>query len=120
MKKKTKSTKPPAPAKTAAKSPKKSAAPAVKKAAPKALVTSITAQIDVGFGNTLYLRGAGPGLSWDRGLLMTCVSDDQWSIAIAGASKPITCKFLLNDLVWCSGEDFVISQGRSVSFVPMF
>ncbi len=120
MKKTTKTTKKPAPAKNAVPSTKKTAAPAVKKAAPKAVVTTIAAQIDVGFGQALYLRGDGPGLSWEKGLLMICVSDDKWSIAIKGASKPIACKFLLNDLVWCAGEDYVVIPGRSVSFVPAF
>jgi len=120
MKKTTKKTKKPAPAKTAVTSSKKTAAPAVKKAAPKAVVTTIAAQIDVGFGQALYLRGDGPGLSWEKGLLMTCVSDDKWSISIANATKLIACKFLLNDLVWCAGEDFIVIPGRSVSFVPAF
>jgi hypothetical protein len=120
MKKTTKTTKSPAPAKTAAKSPKKTTAPVVKQAAPKAVVTSITAQIDVGFGNSLYIRGEGPGLSWDQGIAMKCDADNQWSIAFSDASKPIVCKFLLNDLVWCVGDDYVVAPGRSASFSPSF
>jgi hypothetical protein len=119
--KKTTKAKAPAPAKTEAKAPKKTAAaPAVKKAGAKAVVTTISAQIDVGFGNALYVRGEGPGLSWEKGALMTCVADDLWSIELANATKPIVCKFLLNDLVWCSGEDFVVPMNRSASFVPIF
>src|SRR5579872_5239985 len=34
---------------------------------------TIEAKIDVGFGNTLYLRGEGPGLSWTQGVPLTCV-----------------------------------------------
>jgi hypothetical protein len=30
-------------------------------------VTTIEAKIDVGFGNNLFVRGEGPGLSWEKG-----------------------------------------------------
>ena len=118
--KKTTKTKTPAPAKTVAKSPKKTTAPVVKQAASNAVITSITAQIDVGFGNALYIRGEGPGLSWEKGVLMTCLTDNKWSMSMPDARKPIVCKFLLNDLVWCAGDDFVVAPGRNASFVPIF
>ena len=59
----------------------------MKKAAPKPLATKIEAQIDVRFGNALYIRGEGPGLSWESGVLMTCVSDDKWSTTINSATS---------------------------------
>ena len=51
---------------------KKTAAPAKKKigATAEPPVTFISAKFDVGFGQHLYLRGAGPGLSWQQGLAM--------------------------------------------------
>ena len=123
MKKKTKITKitkTPAPAKTAAKSRKTTAAPAVKKSAPKAVVTSISAQVNVGFGNMLYIRGVGTGLSWNKGVVMSCVADDQWDISLADASGPVICKFLINDLIWCAGDDFVITPGTKMAISPVF
>ena len=120
MKKKTTTIKTPAPAKTAAKPAKKSAAPAVKKAPPKAVLTSISAQVDVGFGNTLYIRGSGPGLNWEKGIPMDCLADDTWSVSLREATQPVVCKFLLNDLIWCAGEDFVITPGSTVSLIPVF
>jgi len=107
-------------AKPATKSAKKTAAPKVKKSATKAVVTSIAAEIDVGFGNSLYIRGEGPGMSWEKGLLMTCVGPDKWVIDLSNAGGPIVCKFLLNDLIWNDGPDFVISPGTRVSVAPMF
>jgi hypothetical protein len=126
MKKKTKIvSKAPAPAKTAAAKPRKtatavSAAPAVKKSAPKAVVTVISAQVNVGFGNTLYLRGVGPGLNWDKGVAMNCVADDRWSVSIPDAANPVVCKFLINDLIWCAGDDFVITPGTKMAITPVF
>ena len=82
--------------------------------------TVIQANIDVGFGNTLYVRGEGPGLSWDRGAMMDCVKDDLWAFTIEAAAKPIIFKFLINDENWCSGDDYVVEPGNKIALVPSF
>ncbi len=131
MKKTTKTTKTKAltPAKKTVKTVKKTAAaPAAKKAkavvkkkaTPKISVTTITAAIDVGFGNTLFLRGEGPGLSWDKGVSLNCVTDTEWSINISGATKPVVFKFLLNDEVWNVGEDNTLAPGKVGNYEPQF
>jgi hypothetical protein len=91
-----------------------------KKPAVKTTRTTITAQIDVGFGNALYIRGEGPGLSWDKGLVMDCVADDQWIITISDATMPVVFKLLLNDITWCVGNDYVVEPGGSIALVPVF
>lgn len=112
-------------AKPAAKVAKKSlepaaAVPAVKPVPSKPVVTSITANIDIGFGNALYVRGEGAGLSWDRGSLMNCVTDSQWQISLGESARPIVFKFLVNDLSWSAGEDYSVAAGGAVSVVPTF
>lgn len=92
----------------------------VKKPAVKTTRTTINAQIDVGFGNALYIRGEGPGLSWDKGLVMDCVADDQWIITLSDATMPVVFKLLLNDITWCVGNDYVVEPGGSVAIVPVF
>ena len=82
--------------------------------------TTIAAKIDVGFGNALYIRGEGPGLSWDKGLVMDCISDDQWIVTISDAVAPIVFKFLLNDVTWCAGNDFMVAPGDSFMIEPTF
>ncbi|MCC6415063.1 MAG: hypothetical protein IT582_04050 [Opitutaceae bacterium] len=132
MKKTTKTTKTKAltPAKKAATAakPKTKAAPAVKKnkiakATPVTTApatTTISALIDVGFGNALYLRGEGPGLSWDQGLPMDCVADAEWSLIVHDAAAPLTFKFLLNDQTWCTGADYTLAPGKNGAFTPEF
>src|SRR5215212_4802422 len=71
------------------------AAPAVKSVASKAVVTTINARIDVGFGNALFLRGEGPGLSWEKGLAMECIENDLWRIVLAESARSYTFKFLI-------------------------
>ena len=94
--------------------------PVVKPVAPAAIRTTITATIDIGFGNALYLRGEGAGLSWDRGVLMNCVSDNTWLLELGESARPIIYKFLVNDLSWSAGEDYVVTPGTNVSVVPTF
>lgn len=94
--------------------------PAVKAAPASVVTTKIVALIDVGFGNTLYIRGEGPGLSWEKGIPLDCIADDQWSLSLAETSRPVVFKFLINDLTWSSGEDYVVQSGGSVSLTPTF
>jgi hypothetical protein len=100
--------------------PVAAAAPAVKPVPTKPVVTTVTAQIDIGFGNALFLRGEGAGLNWDTGLLMTCVNDHQWSVVLGESARPIVFKFLVNDLSWSAGEDYSVAAGSSVTLVPTF
>lgn len=125
MKKTTKKTAAPAAAKAAPK-PVKATKAAVKPAAPakkktgEPPVTFISAQIDIGFGNQLFLRGSGPGLSWDKGVAMDCVGTGLWTASVKNASMPVTFKVLVNDLSWSTGEDFVVAPGQSVTITPSF
>ena len=83
-------------------------------------LTTVTAKIDIGFGNTLYLRGEGPGLSWHQGAAMDCVDDDKWSITLPDAHRPVVCKFLVNDLTWSAGSDYLVEPGSAIVVVPTF
>ncbi len=98
------------------------AAPAKKKAkvASEPPATFITARIDIGFGNHLFVRGTGPGLSWENGTAMECVGSGLWTVAIKNAVKPVTFKVLVNDLSWSAGPDFVAEAGQSVTISPSF
>ena len=111
-----------APAATSAKAPAKKSAPAKKKAAATTapLVTTISAKVDIGFGNHLYLRGEGPGLSWDRGVAMDCINNVLWSTILKGATAPVIFKVLVNDLTWSTGKDYVVEPGQSVTIAPTF
>ena len=87
---------------------------------PKPVATTITARIDVGFGNSLHVRGDGPGLSWDRGVPMTCIADDQWQLVLGESARPFTFKIMVNDLTWCLGDDYTLESGGSVELTPEF
>jgi hypothetical protein len=101
---------------------KKTSAPAKKKPAvtTEPPATFISAKIDIGFGNHLYIRGTGPGLSWNHGLAMDCVGAGLWTVTVKHATAPVTFKVLVNDLSWSTGEDFAVEPGQSVTVVPSF
>ena len=107
--------------KTAGKTPAKKRA-ARKKTATKTNppTTTITAKVDVGFGNRLFLRGEGADLSWENGTLMECVDDDTWVWTTDQASAGIVFKFCLNDENWSLGDDLTVAAGGQVSVSPRF
>jgi hypothetical protein len=82
--------------------------------------TLIHAQIDVGFGNTLHIRGDGPGLSWHGGLAMVPVAANLWSFTVRGATAPFAFKVLVNDLTWNEGENYLIAPGTEITVMPVF
>src|SRR5262245_61137768 len=78
---------------------------------------TIEAKIDVGFGNTLYMRGEGQGLNWNRGVPLTCVDSSTWKWT-GEASDTLKFKLLLNDTVWSKGEDLVARPGQKIEVAP--
>lgn len=82
--------------------------------------TVIKAKIDIGFGNTLFLRGEGPGLSWDAGVPMNSEGSDTWTSTVSGAKSQVIFKFLVNDISWNVGEDYVVDPGSTVELAPSF
>ena len=86
----------------------------------RSATTSIIANVDVGFGNSLYIRGEGAGLSWDKGIELVNVSPYEWSFSTNAATGPVTFKFLINDEAWTDGDNLAVAPGgRSVSS-PVF
>lgn len=74
----------------------------------------------IGIGNKLYIRGDGPGLSWDKGVPMKFVSIGKWGWATDEATGPVACKLYKNDeTVALSGEVF-LEPGQHVEVTALF
>ena len=80
----------------------------------------VEARIDVGLGNTLFIRGQGDGLSWERGKPLTCVDASTWVWVSAQARDKVVFKLLLNDQIWAQGKDLFLEAGRKIEIVPSF
>jgi hypothetical protein len=101
--------------------PAKKAAVAKKVSQPaKTPVTKIVARVDVGYGNELYVRGEGAGLSWDKGKLMECIGSNEWVLTTDAAKTGVVFKFLINDSHWADGEDVTVSAGGTSISAPSF
>jgi hypothetical protein len=135
MKKTEKTIKTPAPAtKLTAPAPARKSTVAPKIKAPEATTTpapavvtkpkggriTIIANVDVGFGNSLYVRGDEPFLHWAKGTPLGNVAGNKWEIVLTGIDKPFEFKFLLNDTSWSTGENFTVSPGDTVTLSPAF
>lgn len=99
---------------------KKTTATKKKTTTKKSLKTSIVAYVDVGFGNTLYIRGEGAGLSWEKGTPLKNISATEWIFDITKATGTVTFKFLINDRIWAEGDDLTIAVGSKSISSPTF
>lgn len=107
--------------KTAAKKVAKKKSPAKTIPVKKAVETRIIARVDVGFGNSLYIRGEGAsGLSWDRGVLLDNVNPYEWTLSTKNAKSEITFKFLINDEIWAVGDNITVAKGDTSVSSPVF
>ncbi|MGP8198032.1 MAG: hypothetical protein ACLQU4_00845 [Limisphaerales bacterium] len=110
-------------AKTTAAMPAKpvAAAPKTPTQAPahSGAVTTIDVKLDVGFGNAVFLRGQGGGLTWERGVALSCVDGKTWRWS-GTVKDPITFKPLLNDKIWSAGTDLTVKPGQKLEIKPVF
>ncbi len=56
----------------------------------------------IGIGNRLFIRGTGPGLSWEKGAPLQFVSIGKWRWETNDASAPVQFKLYKNDDVLCA------------------
>ena len=84
------------------------------------IFTVVQAKIDVGYGNALYIRGQGDGLSWEKGKRLSSVDASTWVWVTDQAKDKLVFKLLLNDEVWARGEDLVVEAGQKTELAPSF
>lgn len=82
--------------------------------------TTIEAKIDVGFGNALFIRGEGAGLSWEKGVPLDCRDNSTWLWSGQNGRGHVEFKLLLNDAVWADGANLSVKPGEKVQVVPRF
>ena len=82
--------------------------------------TRIAVRYDVGFSNTLSIRGKGANLSWDRGIQLKNVKPDLWVWETEAPFTQIEFKVLVNDQTYEEGENRTLKQGSQVEYTPRF
>jgi hypothetical protein len=56
----------------------------------------------IGIGNRLFIRGEGPGLSWEKGVPLSFVSIGKWRWDTNDATSAVKFKLYKNDETECS------------------
>jgi hypothetical protein len=56
----------------------------------------------IGIGNRLFIRGAGPGLTWEKGVPLQFISIGKWRWETNDAAAPVQFKLYKNDEVECA------------------
>ena len=74
----------------------------------------------IGIGNKLYIRGDGPGLSWDKGQPMKFVSIGKWGWATDEATGPVACKLYKNDETAAVSGEVFLEPGQHVEVTALF
>jgi len=74
----------------------------------------------IGIGNKLYIRGDGPGLSWDKGVPMKFLSIGKWGWATDEATGPVACKLYKNDETAALSGEIFLEPGQHVEVTALF
>lgn len=74
----------------------------------------------IGIGNKLYIRGDGPGLSWDKGVPMKFVSIGKWGWATDEATGPVACKLYKNDETAALSGEVFLEPGQHIEVTALF
>jgi hypothetical protein len=74
----------------------------------------------IGIGNKLFLRGEGPGLSWDKGVPMQFVSIGKWGWASHDVALPVKCKLYKNDETAALSGEVTLEPGKHVELTALF
>jgi hypothetical protein len=82
--------------------------------------TRLLATAYIGIGNKLFIRGDGPGLSWDKGVPMQFVSIGKWGWATHDATGPVACKLYKNDETEALTGGVTLDPGKHVEITALF
>ena len=83
-------------------------------------VTRLLVTAYIGIGNKLFLRGDGPGLSWDKGVALQFVSIGKWRWETADAVAPFRAKLYKNDEQECGIGEIGVDPGHQCEVVAKF
>lgn len=82
--------------------------------------TRLLATAYIGIGNKLFIRGDGPGLSWDTGQPMQFVSIGKWGWSSTEAAGPVRVKLYKNDELAAPLGEIVLEPGRHTEVTATF
>jgi hypothetical protein len=82
--------------------------------------STVVATAFIGAGNKLFLRGEGPGLSWEKGVPMQFLEIGKWSWSLNEANGPVQIQLFLNDEEADKGGVLTLAPGQRLDVRPDF
>lgn len=82
--------------------------------------TKIVVKYDVGFNNSLFLRGKGASLSWEKGIPLKNIRPDEWVWETEAPFSTCEFKVLINDKQYETGENHRLTSGTQMQYTPQF
>ncbi len=83
--------------------------------------TRITVKYDAGLGNSLFIRGEPPVLSWKKGIALKNISGDTWVFETQENFPILKYKIVLNDSRFEEGQDHKTDCGNQDTVIsPKF
>lgn len=85
-------------------------------------VTKVVAHYDVGYGNSMSIRGDTSPLNWNSGIQMTNAGNDIWVWETTDIPKgqKFECKVLKNDSIWATNSNWWVYGGDTIDIYPNF
>ena len=91
-----------------------------KKTPASKILGKVIIKYDVGFGNVLFIRGRGAGLSWDKGISLKNKGSDEWVWEPKQTFNECEFKVLINDQMYETGENHWLTFGACIQYTPSF
>ena len=82
--------------------------------------TTVVANVMIGIGNKPYLRGEGPGLSWDEGVAMNFIEIGKWAWSPPRKNASLTVQLYRNDQEPDQGGKIEVRPGERLEINPDF
>lgn len=82
--------------------------------------TTVVANVMIGIGNKPFLRGEGPGLSWDEGVSMNFIEIGKWAWSPPRKNASLTVQIYRNDQDPDKGGKVEVKPGQKLEITPDF
>ena len=83
-------------------------------------MTTVIAKVMIGIGNKPFVRGEGPGLSWDEGVAMNFLEIGKWAWSPARKNASLTIQIYRNDEDPDQRRKHEIKPGEKFEITPDF
>lgn len=82
--------------------------------------TTLTVHALPGLGKKPFIRGQGPGLSWNHGTPMEFLETGKWQWTSPDSSQPVILRIYKDDEIPAEGEAIALEPGEQLEITPNF